>query len=304
MEECQLSSLVQADSPWSVLDEVEEIVNLLKKGCDFTRIRAVFEDVVDLFEGRYPGYRGCNLEYHNLQHTTDTLLATARLIHGATVSGKALSTHSVELGLITAILHDTGYIQEEDDTEGTGAKHTMDHIDRSARFMKKYYAAHDFTDDDFIASEQILRCTGLTVKVKEIDFISPDIELLGKILGTADLLGQMGDRAYLEKLLFLYKEFREGGIGGYNNELDLLEKTVTFYEMTVNRLTREFDGVDRLMRVHFKARWDIDRNLYAESIERQIQYLVKILDEDRDNYRNRLRRGGLVRKYEEQEKGD
>ena len=79
MDECQLSSLVQAESPWSVLEEVQEITRLVDKGFDFKPVRSVFEDVVDLFEGHYPGYRACNLEYHNLQHTTDTMLAMARL---------------------------------------------------------------------------------------------------------------------------------------------------------------------------------------------------------------------------------
>ena len=31
----------------------------------------------------------------------------------------------------------------------------------------------------------------------------------------ADLVGQMSDRAYLEKLLFLYYEFKEAGFPGY-----------------------------------------------------------------------------------------
>ncbi len=60
------------------------------------------------------------------------------------------------------------------------------------------------------------------------------------MLGSADLLGQMSDRAYLEKLLFLYKEFREAGIPGFNTEFDIIRKTVDFYEITVQRLRGPF----------------------------------------------------------------
>lgn len=40
----------------------------------------------------------------------------------------------------------------------------------------------------------------------------------------------MADRAYLAKLIYLYHEFREGGVAGYESELDLLKKTPTFTE--------------------------------------------------------------------------
>jgi hypothetical protein len=298
MEKSQLSELVDSASPRSVMGEVEDIMTQISPAIDLSRFAVCFEDVLALFEGGYPGYRACNLEYHDLKHTTDTLLALARLIHGAVVEKKPMTLHNIELALITALLHDTGYIQTEDDDEGTGAKYTAVHIERSLDFMRKYYAANDFTQTDLKISEQILRCTGLTVKISEVKFHSGDVEMLGKMMGTADLLGQMGDRCYLEKLLFLYHEFREGKVGDYRNELDLLEKTVGFYEMTVKRLTKDLGGVDRLMRPHFRVRWNIDHNLYAEAIERQIEYLVKILDEDRDNYRSHLKRDGLVSKLE------
>ena len=55
-------------------------------------------------------------------------------------------------------------------------------------------------------------------------------------LAAADLLGQMADRVYLEKLLFLYYEFREAGIVGYDSAFDILKKTAGFYESTKARL--------------------------------------------------------------------
>lgn len=296
MEYPQLSALVDMDSPFCVLAEVEEIASLVDKEIDFPLIAEVFEDVVKLFAGEYPGYRECVLEYHDLKHTTDTFIAMARLIHGGCDAGKVFSGRNVTIALITALLHDTGYIRTDAEPEGTGAQFTATHIDRSAVFMKGYFPKIDLAAQDYAAAEAILRCTGLNVRMKDIKFASAEVELLGKMLGTADLLGQMADRTYLEKLLFLYYEFKEGGIGAYRNELDLLEKTVGFYEMVVNRLTSDLGGVDKYMRRHFKTRWNIDRSLYAEAMEGQIQYLIKILDEHRDDYRSHLKRGGLVGK--------
>ena len=45
----------------------------------------------------------------------------------------------------------------------------------------------------------------------------------------------MANENYLEKLPFLYDEFKEGGVQGYKDEFDLLEKTPAFWEMVKQR---------------------------------------------------------------------
>jgi hypothetical protein len=77
-----------------------------------------------IFAGRYPGYSKCNTRYHDLEHTTDTFLAMARLIHGAVEAGRAIDRHMVLPGLVGTLLHDIGYIQTDGDRAGTGAKYT------------------------------------------------------------------------------------------------------------------------------------------------------------------------------------
>ena len=59
----------------------------------------------------------------------------------------------------------------------------------------------------------------------EIKFRFREIELRSKTLGTADLMVQMAGRIYLEKLLFLFYEFREGAIAEYDTEMELLNKS-------------------------------------------------------------------------------
>jgi len=297
-DKVQISQLIDMENPQVVLDEVRAIVFMIFPEFDFAPASCVFEDVARLFRGEYPGYRKCNTEYHDFKHATDATLAMIRLIHGATLQGEAFSQKNITLGLISTLLHDTGYIQALDDDSGTGAKYTLVHIQRSIEFMDKYFKGKNFSRGDFQNCCDILKCTGLNTKIGEIQFKSREIELLGKMLGTADLLGQMSDRIYLEKLLFLFYEFREGNVTGYTSELGLLKKTLGFYDITKSRFASELGSVNRYLIYHFKKRWNIDRDLYEEAIERSRNYLGYILANHEKEYRERLRRGGIVKKLE------
>ena len=302
MKEIQISRMVDMGDPQRVLDEVRAIILMMLPEFDFDTVERVFKDIVRLFHGEYPGYRKCNTEYHDLKHATDTFLAMARLIHGAFVDGENLTRENINPGLICALIHDTGYIQTLDDNVGTGAKYTRIDSKRSIIFMEKYIADNGLSKEDFKNYPDILICTSLETKVNEMKFKSRQIELLGKMLGTADLLGQMADRTYLEKLLFLFYEFREGGVDEYDNELDLLKKTIDFYAMARKRFVSELDSMYEYMRYHFKARWNLDRNLYMEAIESHINYLKFILENHEKDYRDHLKRDGIVRKLNEKPK--
>ena len=290
-----MACLVNMEDHQSVLEEVKAIVSVMMPDFDFEPLNRAFRDVVSLFHGQYPGYRKCNTEYHDLKHTTDALLAMIRLIHGAVVNKQVFSEKRVELGLISALLHDTGYIQTADDNVGTGAKFTLTHISRSIFFMEKYLSENGYSREDIECCRAILKCTGLNVKINEMHFGSAEIEMLGKMLGTADLLGQMADRTYLEKLPFLYHEFKEGNVSGFETELDLLKKTLGFSNGTLERFDHELGGVNRYMRDHFRVRWGIDEDLYITSIKNQVKYLEHLLENHEDDYRNHMRRGNMIK---------
>ena len=296
MNELQLSRMVNMENPQSVFDEVRVIALMMFPEFDFNSVDRVFKDTVRLFRGEYPGYRKCTTEYHDLKHTTDAFLAMARLMHGVVIGGENLTREQVNLGLICALMHDTGYIQSLEDEVGTGAKYTRIDTRRSIGFMDKYIAESGFSSEDFKNYPDILRCTGLDTRVSEIRFKWRETALLGKILGTADLLGQMADRTYLEKLLFLFYEFREGGIMGYDTELDLLKKTTDFYAMAKKRLAGELGSMNEYMRYHFKLCWNLDRDVYMEAIENHMNYLTFILEKHEKDYRDYLKRGGIVSK--------
>jgi hypothetical protein len=293
-EPVKLEDLVDMHNPRAVLEEVDGIVLSMFSDFDFVQFHNVFRDVEKLFRGELPGYRKCNIYYHDLKHTTDCLLAMARLIHGAFVSGIKVSGKDASLGLVAALLHDTGYIQENWDLTGTGAKYTLTHIKRSIRFMERYFSSDGHSREDFHHCRNFLECTGLDVHIRDLHFDIPEHEMLGKMLGTADLLGQMATRNYLEKLPFLFREFKEGRVPGFEDEFDLISKTPDFWEFSKERMATELGNMARYMNHHFRVRRGIDRNLYFESIDNNIGYLKVIVRDRKDDYRRYLRRGELI----------
>lgn len=290
----QFAALVRMDSPEAVLEEVQVILKLISPDFDTDTVALACHTTVDLFNGNYPGYRACNTEYHDLRHTTDAFLSMARLIHGAVLDGENFSNRQIILGLIAALFHDSGYIQEEDDLEGTGAKHTHDHVERSIDFLTQSGPKHGLTDAEIAAGRTMILCTDFAVDIAALEFPGAEIELLGKMMGTADLLAQTADRTYLEKLLFLYREFKEAGIGDYQSEVDLLKKTIGFYDFIARRIATTLDGTDRFMTSHFASRWHINENLYQQAIEKQRDCLQQILEIPDSDPRNHLKRDGIV----------
>lgn len=290
----QLASLVDMDSTEAVHNEVIHILRLLNPAFDAEPVQRVFRFTVDLYEGRMQGYRACNTDYHNLRHITDTYLAMARLLHGARLSGLDFSDREIVLGLIGALMHDTGMIQESHDTEGTGAKYTPEHVMLSMDFVARHAEIFHLSRREIKDLRNMILCTDLTADITAIDFSTPEVELLGKILATADLIAQMADRTYLEKLLFLYHEFREAEVGDFENEIDFLHQTLEFFEISDLRFRETLDDTCRYLVPHFKSRWQIDENLYTRSITNQRNFLKKILKDKSISIYRALKRGNLV----------
>lgn len=293
-DKIHFSCLINMESPEAVINEVMTIINIMHPDFDFKQTYKAFKDIVRLFNGEYPGYRNCNTEYHDLKHTTDTLLSLARLIHGACIERRCFSAKDINLGLISALMHDTGYIQTLDDKAGTGAKYTLVHVKRSIAFMEKYFPKKSLSWKE--ACKNLILCTAPDLNISKINFGSHELEMMGKLLATSDLVGQMANRTYLEKLLFLFREFSEARITDYGNELELLKKTLRFYDSTLLKLEKEMDNMHEYFRSHFKARWDMDRNLYMEAVCSNIEYLKLILKNHEKDYRTKLKRGGIVKK--------
>ncbi len=284
----QIALILDSGNTRAVINEVQTIYFQNYGLGSFDKVERAFNNVYSLFNGDYKGYRKCNTEYHDLRHTCDVFLATARLIDGKNIStGKLSEERTVNL-LIAALLHDTGYIQEESDTEGTGAKYTIIHVRRSIQFTEKNADILQLSESDVSEISSYIACTG--IKSDYVSMLTGDIQTGGGILGTADLIGQMSDRAYLEKLLFLYYEFSEAGLDGFNTAFDILKRTFSFYESTMERLNITLLKSYDFAPFHFSERFGIKENLYMNAIEKQMDYLKTIIDDESTNFRNKLKR--------------
>ncbi|XPS90369.1 hypothetical protein Dvar_83880 [Desulfosarcina variabilis str. Montpellier] len=294
MADIQLANLVDMDSPQAVLDEAIKIIGLFPQKTKPQRIRSAFTQTVSLYNGRWKDVSRCNTDYHNLKHVTDCFLAMVRLLHGAAVSGIRFSFYQICQGLVSALLHDVGYLQHKEDTLGTGAKFTTSHVRRGMDFVQRHFAAFGLEQADVHACMTMIHCTDLGADLSAIPFPDQATQRLGKMLATADILAQMADRTYLEKLLLLYFELDEACVDDYVDELDLLRRAEDFYLQMTDRFELRLDAFNRLMIHHFQARWDIDQDLYQRSIRKQQKYLQAILQQDSDDPRCWLRRSRIV----------
>ena len=86
--------------------------------------------------GNYLDYQAIDAHYHDLEHTLQGILCMARLLRGRQAQGQEpkLTQRMFELGMLAILLHDTGYLKKRGDNEGTGAKYTLTHVDRSIQF--------------------------------------------------------------------------------------------------------------------------------------------------------------------------
>ncbi|MDR9500337.1 MAG: hypothetical protein RI601_00935 [Desulfurivibrionaceae bacterium] len=276
----RLYELTDTTSPAETLAEIKKILLMLTPSPDPSPIEKVYGQITRLFNGEIPGYKANNTKYHNLEHTCSSTLASARLIHGLHVQGQIFSPRLVQLCLIGTLFHDTGLIQPEEEAEGTGAQHTIGHEGRSISLMEKYLAKNGFSQEDSRDCGHMIKCTELFFPLEEIPFSSEEVRTLGKVLGTADLVAQMADRDYQEKLPLLFLEFQEAGLEGFETPLELFSKTEEFYRKVVRkRMTGVLGGISSAALYHFRERWNIDKNLYEEAIKYNIRRMKETVTE-------------------------
>ncbi|GAB6089151.1 hypothetical protein [Spirochaeta dissipatitropha] len=250
-------------------------------------------DILDLFNGAYPGYRASTAHYHDLPHTMSVYLAVTRLICGMNFSGHTLSMKHALNSLCGALFHDVGLIQTDDDTTGTGAKYTAGHEQRSMEFVQAYFSSEsrNFSFIDLRLINKTIACTILSVDPSSLKFSDSQERMASFAVGASDLYAQMADRAYLEKLLLLYDEFVEAHIPGYQSPLDLLRGTQGFWDYVVRpRIQDKMENIGDYFSSYFEKSRGVSSNLYLESILNNLAYLGEILEDHEACYREMLRR--------------
>ncbi|MGW8287609.1 MAG: hypothetical protein ACWGOD_05155, partial [Desulfobulbales bacterium] len=77
----KLFDLINNSSTEEIYTEITKILSLIDHDYDPAPIKKVYVDIINLFNGNYPGYQASNTKYHNLEHTCSVTLAVARLTH-------------------------------------------------------------------------------------------------------------------------------------------------------------------------------------------------------------------------------
>ena len=288
-----------ADLVWS---KAVNIVTSIHPDFEFFHIRTVLKDVVKLFQGSYPEYSRIKTPYHDLSHTLSVFICALRLAHGVHFSGTELSKEEITLIMIAALLHDIGYAQLLTEDQGSGAQFIRQHIQRGVDFSYQNLHNWHLPESWGKSLEAIIRCTDLGHSIDHIPSDLTRLRLMGKIVASADIVGQMADRTYLEKLLFLYFEFEEAHFGDFQSMQDMLKKTRGFYNHIRTTLDSRFDAIYEKLRIHFKITTGSDKNYYIESIEKNISYLDKIIALNEAEWLSMLKRDGVVKTIQDMAK--
>ena len=279
-----VTNRVNVEDPYRVRDAVLALFGARYPGADFTPLACAFDDFKALFEGSYPGYLACDTLYHDMRHTLDMALAMARLLDGyerASPEAERLGARRAMLGVLVALLHDCGYLKRQSESKiENGAVFTKIHVSRSADFVTAYLPVLGFAAEAPVAAK-LVHFTGYEMDLDDIQVADPKDRVLGCMLGTADLIGQMSDRMYLEKCReFLYREFVLGSIARevtpegrelvrYASPEDLIIKTPGFYEYVARaRIEKKLGGVERYVASHFDG-----ENPYQSEIDRNMGFL-------------------------------
>ena len=285
--EFDVAKTIRTTDPLAVKAEVDRIFLELYPDARIDVLNKAFHDATTMYSGAFPGFHACDTAYHDIQHVLEVTLAMARLIDGyerSRVGVEPINEQLFRVGVITALLHDIGYLRRLNDEKpvANGAEYTIIHVSRGSQFLREYMPRIGMTDMADIAAS-LIHFTGYERHVNTIQVPSLVHRLLGNLLGSADIIAQMADRCYLEKCRDrLYPEFVDGGLATkrdangkptliFSSGKDLVRKTPGFYAGATNRLTQDLDNSFKYAERHFRG-----QNLYLEELNKNIQFAQEL----------------------------
>lgn len=167
--------------------------------------------VAALFGGDFESFQRNDTPYHDIEHTLQATLCWCQLFAGFHRRETTLpvTRKQYRVGLMAILLHDIGYLKEEGDEQGTGAKFTYIHERRSCEMANVWLHASGWAQEEISSVQRMISCTGPRATIGVIPFRDDLERVLGQMVCTADYLGQLSDPRYVEKIPALYLEFLE-----------------------------------------------------------------------------------------------
>ena len=239
----------------------------------------IITDVIQLYQGEWESHQPCQTGYHNLGHALDVALLTARMIGGWNLFENQhhprIDSNHFLIAIASALFHDSGYIKEADDLKGDGGKYSFNHEDRSIDLAHAYLSQKKWVSHDIDLVSKIISLTRFHVPLK-IDgvFKSKIEEVIGRMLATADLVAQMADVDYMDRISDLYNELKEAydfenpenlekrGFKVFSSAQEMIDGTVAFYEDFVLPRLHQLGEMDQYLVAFFGK----GRNPYLENI--------------------------------------
>lgn len=184
--------------------------------------------------------------YHNVEHTIMVTLVGQEILRGKHLSeGKVTAREWVHF-IVSLLCHDIGYVKNicpgDNDNQAviddrgtivdippgaTGAFLTPFHVERGQIFVRNRFKEHPV-----ISAKVVQRNLEHTkFPVPEVDDEGGDTDYPG-LVRAADLIGQLADPNYLQKLPALFYEFEESGANqkiGYGSPEDVRVNYPNFY---------------------------------------------------------------------------
>ncbi|MBN2407922.1 MAG: hypothetical protein JXJ19_09530 [Elusimicrobia bacterium] len=275
IQKYQLAQLVNMHSIKAMFEEIKYNFLYNYSINDFQKVRDIFNDFLSLC-------RTNTFEHDGIVNAVNTMLAYSCIIDGYNIDNATLPASVAKVGLITCLLHDSSIAD---------SKPAHDHIQRSISFINRYFDENKIDRQEYNLAVRMVEYTDLFNDVSGIDLKKEEERLAGCMVGTANIVGQMSTRTYLERLFASYDVIRKFKIIDQPSILQLLKKTIEFYNTTIKtRIEKDYKGVYKYCRTHFNKRYRIDANLYIEAIERQLNYLEDVLEKAPDTFKEKLRR--------------
>lgn len=190
--------------------------------------------------------------YHDADHTVMVVIAGQDILRGKALEGHLEVTDWIH-GIAAMLFHDIGYSRTacKDDIEGalimdlnggrlypeagkSDAILAPYHVDRGMIFVRE-----QFVDSDFVDSERLSTAIDYTRFPVPDDPGYSQMDSEPGLVRAADLIGQLADPLYPQKLTNLYYEMLETGAAGalgYGSALDMVDAFPEFFRGLVEPL--------------------------------------------------------------------
>jgi hypothetical protein len=199
--------------------------------------------------------------YHNVEHTILVTLVGQEIMRGKHIREGGVSSEDWLHFHIALLCHDIGYVKgvcRQDQTDlrlyatgvgdekiklppgATDASLTPYHVDRGKLFVSERFGGHKLIDAELVKHN--IELTRFPVPADEDH---QDTLNYPGLVRAADLIGQLSDPRYLQKIAGLFYEFEETGqnqVLGYRNPADLREGYPQFYWNVVYRYVKDAIG--------------------------------------------------------------